>query len=100
VKLFLDTSVLLAAAGSAKGASRAVFDYAEPHHWTLVTSRYCLAEVAKNLSKLPPEAGRLWSHTLSHRLTVVMDAMTLNKSLALARGKVVRKAVRWAAALP
>ena len=87
MKLFLDTSVLLAAAGSSTGASRAVFDYAGPQHWTLVTSRYCLAEVAKNLPKLPTAAEQIWTHTLMHRLTIVMDAVTINKPLALSRAK-------------
>lgn len=87
MKLFLDTSVLLAAAGSTSGASHAVFAYALPQHWTLLTSRYCLAETTKNLAKLPPAAGQLWSHTLRASLTVVTDAVVINKPLALARGK-------------
>jgi len=87
VKLFLDTSVLLAAAGSATGASRAVFAYAGPQHWTLLTSRYCLAEAEKNLSKLPPAAAQVWSRTLRAGLTIVTDAVVINKPLALARGK-------------
>lgn len=40
VNLFLDASVLLAASGSATGASRALFSLAEPNGWTLTTSPY------------------------------------------------------------
>jgi hypothetical protein len=40
VKLFLDTSVLLAASGSAKGASRFVFDQAAEQGWQLLTTAY------------------------------------------------------------
>lgn len=87
MKLFLDTSVLLTAAGSSTGASRALFVYAEPQRWALLSSRYCLAEAEKNLPKLPPAAARVWAQTLRAALTIVTDAVVMHKPLALARGK-------------
>jgi hypothetical protein len=45
VKLFLDTSVLLAACGSAKGSSRAVFQYAPAQGWELMASPWVIGEV-------------------------------------------------------
>ena len=54
MKLFLDTSVLLAAAGSATGSSRALFLYAAARQWLLISSPYVLNEVLRNLPKLPP----------------------------------------------
>jgi hypothetical protein len=36
VRLFLDTSVLLAAAGSPNGSSRALFSYAATQGWVLI----------------------------------------------------------------
>lgn len=40
MRLFLDASVLLAAAGSPTGSSRALFHYAGAQGWTLVSSPY------------------------------------------------------------
>ena len=51
MRLFLDSSVLLAAAGSANGASRAVFSYALAQNWSLISSPYALNEVLHNLAK-------------------------------------------------
>ncbi len=40
MNLFLDTSVLLAASGSAKGAARALFRLAPQQGWRLMASPY------------------------------------------------------------
>jgi hypothetical protein len=56
VRLFLDTSVLLAASGSGKGASRFVVTEAAAHGWELVGSDYCDEETRRNL----PKVGRSW----------------------------------------
>jgi hypothetical protein len=52
VKLFLDTSVLLAAAGSMKGASRFVVEQAETQGWLLLTAPYCIEEALRNARKI------------------------------------------------
>lgn len=54
MKLFLDTSVLLAACGSAHGSSRALFGYAPAQGWSLMASPWVVAEVVRNLAKFPP----------------------------------------------
>jgi hypothetical protein len=54
VRLFLDASVLLAAAGSASGSSRALFSYATVQGWSLLSSPYALNQVLRNLGKMPP----------------------------------------------
>lgn len=46
MKLFIDASVALAAAGQAGGASRAIFDAASKQGWELQVSNYVLREVA------------------------------------------------------
>ena len=56
MKLFLDTSVLLAACGSEKGASREVFRLAPLNDWTLITTPYVLEETERNLPKLTAAA--------------------------------------------
>jgi predicted nucleic acid-binding protein len=53
MKLFLDTSVLLAASGSAAGASREVFRMARQCGWELVATPYVLEEVLRNLGACP-----------------------------------------------
>lgn len=72
MKLFLDTSVLLAAAGSATGSSRALFTYAPAQQWTLLGSPYVTAEVVKNLHKVGKEAVENWD-LLRPQLLVVKD---------------------------
>ena len=50
MKLFLDSSVALAASLSATGASRLIFDLAIPQGWTLLVSPWVLREVRDNLA--------------------------------------------------
>jgi predicted nucleic acid-binding protein len=57
MRVFLDTSVLLAASGSATGASREVFRLAPANRWTLVTTPYVVEEVLRNLPRLPVAAS-------------------------------------------
>ena len=58
MKLFLDSSVALAASLSATGASRQVFDLATAQGWTLLVSPWALREVRDNLASKPPDATR------------------------------------------
>ena len=61
MRLFLDSSVLLAAAGSSTGASRLLFDIASRHGWELLTAEYCLREAEFNLPKLGKKAELSWT---------------------------------------
>lgn len=61
MRLFLDASVLLAASGSASGASREVFRLASDHRWNLVTTPYAVEEVVSSLPRLPVSATSDWS---------------------------------------
>ncbi len=69
MRVFLDSSVLLAASGSAAGASRAVLEWAASNRWTLRTSDYNIAEV-RNLPKLGDPAGRDWTERILPRVGV------------------------------
>jgi hypothetical protein len=82
VRLFLDASVLLAAAGSSTGASRAIFSYASQQNWSLVSSPYALNEVLRNLAKLPGNATTDWLR-LRLQLVVVDDVVSLDKPTVL-----------------
>lgn len=56
MKLFLDSSVLLAASGSAKGASRLLMVESADWGLELVSSLYCFEETRQNLPKLGIQA--------------------------------------------
>ena len=78
MRLFLDASVVLAACGRPTGGSRAVFDLASRNGWRLLTSRYVLGEVARNLPKLPPSALTDWP-ALARQLTITRDVWTMDR---------------------
>ncbi len=97
MRLFLDTSVLLAAAGSANGASRALFSYASTQDWTLLCSPYVLIEVQRNLPKLG--TGTTEWPRLRARMTVVDDVVVLGWPVVFAASKdrpILFTALAWA----
>jgi len=101
VRLFLDASVLLAAAGSSTGASRAIFSYASQQNWSLVSSPYALNEVLRNLAKLPGNATTDWLR-LRLQLVVVDDVVSLDKPVVFAASKdrpILFTALAWSTVL-
>jgi predicted nucleic acid-binding protein len=101
VRVFLDASVLLAAAGSEQGASRAVFSYAAAQDWSLVSSPYALDEVLRNLGKLPANATTDWLR-LRLQLMVVDDVVSLDRPVIFAASKdrpILFTALAWSAVL-
>lgn len=78
MRLFLDTSVLLSASGSDKGASREIFRLAKSNKWTLIATPYVLQEVAKNLPKRSTAALPSWL-LLRDRLLILPDVITLDR---------------------
>jgi len=81
VRLFLDSSVLLAAAGSTSGASRLLIIAARREQWTLLTSAYCVREAEHNLPKLSSKAGADWSRRIKPRLSIVGTHLVLDRPL-------------------
>jgi predicted nucleic acid-binding protein len=77
VKIFLDSSVLLAAAGSENGASRALFDLQQESGWRLLYSPYVRSEVKVNLVFLNPTALSSWQ-ALSKKLNLVDDSLVID----------------------
>jgi predicted nucleic acid-binding protein len=75
VRLFLDSSVLLAACGSTSGASRGVIDLATIYGWNLLTSAYVIGEVDSNLAELSINAAPTW-HVLKTNLQLVRDVLS------------------------
>jgi len=78
VRLFLDSSVMIAGAASAEGASRSVFLLAGTHDWLLVTTPYAVAETVRNLAAFPASVTTAWLR-LRSALVVVDDVLTIDK---------------------
>lgn len=98
MRLFLDTSVLLAASGSDAGASREIFRRASANDWILVTTPYALEEVLRNLADLPSSSSADWA-LLRPALLVMDDVLTLDRPTVFPVGKdrsILFSALAWA----
>lgn len=101
MKLFLDTSRLLAASGSATGASREIFRQGHDHGWTLIATPYVIDEVLLNLPNLPADATADWAR-LRPALMITDDVFTLNKPAVFEPAKdrpILFGALAWAEVL-
>ena len=87
MRLFLDTSVLLAASGSGRGASRFVIIEAAAHDWEIVSSDYCEEETRRNLPKLSPAAASVWAKQVAPRLRFVRARVAFDKPLVFPKAK-------------
>lgn len=98
MKLFIDSSVALAAAGQKTGASRFIFDTARALGWELQASNYILREIVANLPRLPPLASQDWP-ALARRLVIVRDLASFEYPAVFSPGKdrpVLFTAAGWA----
>jgi predicted nucleic acid-binding protein len=98
VRIFLDTSVLLAACRSKSGASRAILDIAAKQGWKLIASPWVRNEVEKNLSKFPFESTATWV-ALRSRISLVDDVVSIDRALVFPTSKdrpVLITALAWA----
>jgi hypothetical protein len=101
VRLFLDTSVLLAASGSTGGASREVFSRSAANGWSLLATPYVLEEVVRNLPGLPPSAAADWS-LIRPNPQLREDVLTLDRPAVFGPAKdrpILFSALAWADAL-
>jgi predicted nucleic acid-binding protein len=87
VKVFLDTSVLIAAAGSSKGASNHVLCHASEKGVRLLSCHYCLAEVQKNIAKLGEGAVNRFTRDIAISVDWVDDRYTFDKPLIFSIAK-------------
>ncbi len=98
MRLFLDTSVLLAACGSLTGASLEIFHRAPANGWILITIPYAVEEVLRNLPDFPPFASSNWAR-LRPSLLVMDDVLTLDRPAVFPAGKdrpILFSALAWA----
>lgn len=97
MRIFLDTSVLLAACRSKFGASRAILDIAAKQGWKLTASLWVRNEVEKNLSKFPFESTATWVG-LRSRISLVDDVVSIDRALVFPASKdrpVLITALAW-----
>lgn len=98
MRLFLDTSVLLAACGSSAGASREIFHRANANNWILIITPYVNEEVLRNLPDFPPSASAAWAQ-LRTKLLIMGDVLTLDRPTVFPVGKdrpILFSALAWA----
>ena len=98
MRLFLDTSVLLAAIGSTKGASREIFRLARQNEWLLLTTSYVLDETNHNLPSLPLSTRGDWP-ALRQQLSIRDDVVTLHQIAVFPVAKdrpILFSALAWA----
>lgn len=98
MRLFLDASVLLAASGSPRGASRELFLLAPRNDWTLLATPYVIEEVLRNLHVLPLAASADWVR-LRTDLLIQDDVITIDRPNVFAAAKdrpILFSALAWA----
>lgn len=98
MNVFCDTSVLLAAAKSSEGASRALFDYSPEIGWILLGSPWVIGETVHNLAKFDSEVSEA-RQTLEPKLSIVADVVSLDRALVFPVPKdrpVLVTALAWA----
>ena len=87
MELFLDTSVLLSACGSSKGASRYIIESAAERHWQLKSAHYCREESIRNLGKLGVDAETYFSKSLDRRIDWQLNALTADDIIVFEKAK-------------
>jgi predicted nucleic acid-binding protein len=87
VKVFLDTSVLLSASGSGKGASRYIVKNAQAEKWELVSSHYCREETVRNLNKLGVDAEHYFAEALDGNVAWKTDTVSSDKIVIFPKAK-------------
>ena len=101
MRLFLDTSVLISACASARGASREIFRLAGVNGWVLVVTPYVVEEVLRNLPDFPVGASGEWVR-LRGEVLVMDDVLTVDRAVVFPVPKdkpVLFSALAWADAL-
>lgn len=81
MRLFLDSSTLLAASGSVRGASRFVIEEAVSREWILFSSFYCFEETRKNLPKLGRNALRDFEAIVAPKVECASTALVIDRPM-------------------
>jgi predicted nucleic acid-binding protein len=98
MRLFLDTSTILAACGSSSGASRELIRLASLNGWHLLITPCVEIEVIRNLPSLGPHASDEWTSILA-LLHFMPDVFSLDRPAVFPVAKdrpVLFSALAWA----
>ena len=98
MKLFLDTSALIAASGSRIGAARRIIDLAAANGWVLIATPYVLWEIGRNIVKFPPPVQAEWC-AIRPRLHIRPDVLSSDRPVVFTKTKdrpVLLAASAWA----
>lgn len=87
MELFLDTSVLLSACGSSRGASRFIIEEAKAQGWELISAHYCREETRRNLNKLGVDAETFFTQQLDRRIDWRLDVLTSKDIIVFDKAK-------------
>ena len=87
MELFLDTSVLLSACGSSKGASRFIIEEAKAQGWELISAHYCREETRRNLNKIGVDAETFFTQQLDRRIDWRLDVLTSKDIIVFDKAK-------------
>jgi len=87
VKLFLDSSVLISASASSKGASRYIIENVPELGVQLVSSHYCYLETVKNLPKTGPESLVDFGKLVEAKITWISDTVLADKIVIFPKAK-------------
>jgi predicted nucleic acid-binding protein len=101
LNLFLDSSVILAACRSNRGASRWILDNGSRHGWDLLTTPYAMSEVEANLRRVAGPGSEDWP-LLRTRIRVVTDVAVLDVPTVFLKAKdrpILFAAYAWAEVL-
>lgn len=93
--------MLLAASGSAQGASREIFRLAPEQGWSLIATPYVIEEVLTNIGALGPPAAAEWAK-LRRDLLILDDILTVDRPVVFSPAKdrpILFSALAWADAL-
>jgi len=83
----MDTSVLLSASGSSKGASRFIFENYLKESWHLTSSLYCKEEAIRNLSKLEETATNYFHEEMVSSVQWVKDCVVMDYAVVFPKAK-------------
>ena len=87
MRLFLDTSVLLAAAGSGCGASRFLITEAVAQGWVLISADYCEEEARRNLPKVGASTDTAWRKIVAPALKFTAVRLVLDRPFVFPKAK-------------
>lgn len=87
MRVFLDSSVLIAASLSEEGGSHWIARRGVLAGWHLITAEYCVAEVEKNLPRLSELEQLRWTCRVRPRIEAVETRLALDRPLVFSASK-------------